>query len=404
MTNETPRSNRLHIGIFGAINSGKSSLINTLTGQEVSIVSPVAGTTTDPVLKNMELNGLGACVLIDTAGFEDTGALGVQRMEQTQKMVRQCDIALLVLSPQPGETEKELMNLFKQNSIPTLLVLTKTDTLPNGLEIQRELERQYNQKVIGFSSRTHAGLEELKEALSQVTVSRDGGEVSILGNLVTVGDRVILVMPQDTQAPVGRLILPQVQTLRELLDKGCIPICCTLEQYPTALSGLKQQPDLVITDSQVFKQVNELTPSNIRLTSFSILFANYKGDVASFIKGARSLDTLGGHAHILIAEACTHAPATEDIGRVKLPALLRKKLGQDIQFTICAGNDFPNDLTGFDLIIHCGGCMFNRTHVLHRIRMADKQGVPITNYGIALAHLNGMLDRVIHHHIINQLT
>lgn len=391
----TPRANRIHIGFYGKCNSGKSSLINAITGQQAAVVSDIAGTTTDPVNKSMELAGVGAVTLIDTAGFDDGSALGTLRMEQTRRAADRTDVAVVAYAGGDTEQELEWIARFREKGVPVVLTLSKSDTVEDVSEAVARLQRETGIKPVAVSSATGEGVDELLKAIAEAGRA-SSEEVSITGGLVAEGDVVMLVMPQDAQAPKGRLILPQVQTIRELLDKRCVVVSCVPETLERSLAALGAPPRLVITDSQAFAAVSRLTPPESMLTSFSVLFANYKGDVVSFVEGAAAIDRLTQGSRVLIAEACTHAPATEDIGRVKIPRLLRSRVGEDLRIDIAAGDDFPTDLSPYDLVIHCGGCMFNRRHVLSRIASAKAQGVPITNYGIAIAHLTGILGRVVY--------
>lgn len=390
---QTQRSNRTHIAVFGRRNAGKSSLVNALAGQAVSIVSDVAGTTTDVVWKNMELPGIGAVVLGDTAGFDDDGELGKMRVEATKKIVSRIDLALLVLhgNPHDCEFEKEWLLLLEKSAVPVVAVLGHCDRNNNADEWKRILDRD----VVAFSSVTNEGKDNLLAAMA-VALQKNQDDDDITHGLVSAGDIVVLVMPQDAQAPKGRLILPQVQTLRNLLDKHAIPLCCALEELEALLASLKEPPSLIITDSQVFAQVEKLKPEHTRLTSFSVLMARQKGDIEIFRKGAESLKHLSPKAKVLIAEACSHIPQNEDIGRVKLPGMLRKKFGEDLSITVVSGNDFPDNLADFDLVIHCGACMFTKRHVMARVNQAVAQNVPITNYGIAIAALTGIIDKVVY--------
>ena len=344
---------RLHIAFFGPVNSGKSTLVNAICGQEVSLVSSQPGTTTDPVRKTVELPGLGPCVLIDTAGLDDDSLLGPERRRRTLAILDEADIAVVL-----GDAPFVIPGEASVSHIP----------------------------VIHY----HRGesIESLLERLVKAAPKRE--EEWLTGDLVQYGDTVLLVMPQDSEAPKGRLILPQVQVLRELLDRGCIPVCCTPDSLTKAVETVT--PQLVITDSQVFGLVNRTIPAQWPLTSFSILLAGAKGDIQTYVEGAKAIDSLKPGDRVLIAEACTHVPDTEDIGRVKIPALLRKKVS--LQIDIAAGNDFPEDLSRYSLIIHCGACVATRTLVQHRIKKALLAGVPMTNYGIALAKLTGILDRI----------
>lgn len=419
----TPNAERIHIGIFGRCNSGKSSLVNALTGQQAAIVSHLAGTTTDPVRKGMEFPGLGAVVLTDTAGYDDTGGLGADRLAQTRRAAERCDIALMVVDGRLSDTDREWIGMFRRRGVPVVAALNKCDLPENPVGLADLFEQQTGIRPIPVSALTGQGVPALIKALAlaggdtgptmlpgttkadgdagraplpgTATAHDCGAGATITGELTGRGEVVLLVMPQDTQAPKGRLILPQVQTLRELLDKGCIAVSCTPGEMETALAAFAAPPALVITDSQVFAQVERFIPSDVPLTSFSVLFAHYKGDAAAFAEGAAAIDRLTATSRVLIAEACTHAPADEDIGRVKIPRLLRARAGEGLAVDVVGGEDFPDDLTLYDLVIHCGACMFNRRLVLARIARARKQGVPLTNYGIALAHLAGILHRVV---------
>lgn len=391
---QTPRSERLHIVLYGCTNSGKSSLINALTGQTVSLVSDTPGTTTDPVSKAMELPGLGACVLIDTAGFDDTNeSLGKLRIDRTRRTLQSADIAIVVLSSEELSPELEWITQLQEKNIPVIPVFNKADIHACPDALRTTLKEKTGLSPIIVSAHTGFGMDTLLETLRSTNTRTQSAE-TITGSLVSEGDTVLLVMPQDAQAPKGRLILPQVQTIRELLDKGCLPICCTPDTMKQALDALQHPPKLIITDSQAFKNVYEIKPAASLLTSFSILFAAYKGNIDSFVQGAQAIASLTPHSKVLIAEACTHAPVTEDIGRVKIPALLRKRISSSLQIEIVSGKDFPEDLTPYDLIIHCGACMFTRKMVMNRSERAQQQHVPMTNYGITMAYLTGILDKV----------
>lgn len=392
--NNTPSANRLHIGIFGKVNSGKSSLLNAFTGQEVSIVSDVAGTTTDVVTKAMEIAPLGPCVLIDTAGFDDTTLLGEVRIEKTHQAAEKCDMALLLIASTNNDCseEEKWYSYFVEKKIPVIVVLNKINDMENK-ELIDTMSSFSDKTPLWVNVKTGEGMDLVKEAL--VRNMPENFELPyITGDLVGESDVVMLVMPQDAQAPKGRLILPQVQTTRELLDKKCVIISVTPDKMEEALEQLKNPPKLIITDSQVFQQVYELKSEESMLTSFSVLFAAYKGDLPYYIEGAKAIDSLTESSRVLIAECCTHAPLTEDIGRVKIPNMLRNRFGVGIAVDIVSGTDFPNDLTKYDLIIQCGGCMFNRRYVLSRIDRAKEQQVPMTNYGVTIAHLTGILDKV----------
>lgn len=390
---DTPRANRLHIGIFGKRNSGKSSLLNALTGQDIALVSDVAGTTTDPVYKAMEIYGIGPCVFIDTAGFDDVGELGKMRVEKTKMAAEKTDIALVVFSGDDLDEEKKWIDMLKSRGTPVVLVLNKVDILAGAEEIAKKIEKEYGLKPILVSTREKVGIEKVRAAI--IELLPEGYEVkSITGRLAGEGDLVLLVMPQDIQAPKGRLILPQMQTLRDLLDKKCVVVSATTDMLDQALKGLVKPPELIITDSQVFKTVYDKKPEGSKLTSFSILFANYKGDLDYYVKSVEAIDNLTEDSKVLIAEACTHVPLEEDIGREKLPRMLRKRIGEKLTVEVVSGQDFPEDLSGYDLVIQCGACMFNRKHVLSRIERARSQGVPMSNYGVVIAYLTGILDKI----------
>ncbi len=389
----TPRSNRIHIGIFGKRNSGKSSLINALTGQEIAVVSDFAGTTTDPVYKAMEIHGLGACVFIDTAGLDDEGELGALRIKQTMRAMERTDIALIVCTDDQIDQELQWSKWLKEKNTPILWILNKADLHADSEQIARSIEKQCGQMPLIVSARNREGMEEIRRSMIG-QFPDETMERGIVGRLVSAGDVVMLVMPQDIQAPKGRLILPQVQTIRELLDRKCLVMSCTTENITSMLQALVEPPKLIITDSQVFKTVYELKPEASRLTSFSVLFAQYKGDIDYYIEGANAISQLTEKSKVLIAEACTHAPLTEDIGRVKIPRMLRKRIGEGLQIDMVSGTDFPEDLSSYDLVIHCGACMFNRKYVLNRVAQARNQHIPMTNYGVVIAYINGILDKI----------
>ncbi len=391
----TPSANRLHIALFGRRNSGKSSLINALTGQDTALVSDIPGTTTDPVSKAMELHGIGPCVIIDTPGFDDEGILGEMRIERTLKAIERTDIALLFCEENDLQDEKAWMEQLKAKNIPVILLLNKVDIRKDIATITATIEQTLHQKPLIVSAKEKRGMEDIRLAILE-KLPQDFEQPSITGDLVSENDLVLLVMPQDIQAPKGRLILPQVQTMRELLDKKCLVMSCTTDKLSQTLQAMAYPPKLIITDSQVFKTVYEQKPAESLLTSFSVLMAGYKGDIRQFIEGASAIDRLTEQSHVLIAEACAHAPQTEDIGRVKIPRLLRKKVGEGLQIDMVSGSDFPKDLSKYDLIIHCGACMFNRKHVMSRLERASAQEIPMTNYGITLAHLMGILDKIVY--------
>lgn len=390
---DTPNANRLHIALFGKRNSGKSSLVNALTGQDTAIVSDTPGTTTDLVSKAMEIHGIGACLFTDTPGFDDEGELGEMRIARTLKAIEKTDIALLLCEDDSSSCENEMLKQLKEKNIPVILILNKIDIRENSDASAAHIERQYNQRPLLVSAKEGIGIEEIRQAILEKLPS-DFGQQSITGTLVAENDLVLLVMPQDIQAPKGRLILPQVQTIRELLDKKCLVMTCTTDKLPETLQALARPPKLIITDSQIFKTVYEQKPEESKLTSFSVLFAGYKGDIHYYVESAAAIESLTESSRVLIAEACTHAPLSEDIGRVKLPRLLRKRIGEKLQIDIVGGTDFPQDLTPYSLVIHCGACMFNRKYVLSRIDRARKQHIPMTNYGVAIAYLNGILEQI----------
>lgn len=395
------RSNRYHIGIFGRRNAGKSTLLNALTGQDVSIVSDVAGTTTDTVWKNIELPGIGAAVIADTAGFDDIGELGNMRNERTKRASQQVDMAIILVTGKPDNAsfEIEWRDFFKKAEIPTIFVLTKCDSdTDSDADSDSDTDSDtwshvLGQEVLPISALNGKGIDVLLAKMASL-YSKDDNLDDITYSLVKAGDVVVLVMPQDASAPKGRLIQPQVVTLRNLLDKHALALCCAPEELSQMLENLKTPPALIITDSQVFAQVQPLTPKETKLTSFSVLMARHKGDIDTFREGADALMALPKNGKVLIAEACSHIPQNEDIGRVKLPRMLRKKFGDELQIDIVSGNDFPEDLSQYDLVIHCGACMFTRRHVLSRVRRAKAQNIPITNYGIAIAALTDILNKV----------
>ena len=398
----TPNANRLHIALFGKRNSGKSSLINALTGQDTALVSDTPGTTTDSVQKAMEIHGIGPCLFIDTPGFDDEGELGNRRIERTWKAVEKTDIALLLCAGggsaeetgEPDFTEElHWLEQLKAKNIPTILLINKADIRKNTASLAIRIKETFGSQPIPVSAKEKTGVELIRQAILE-KLPEDFDQQSITGSLVTEGDLVLLVMPQDIPAPKGRLILPQVQTMRELLDKKCLIMSCTTDKLRETLQALSRPPKLIITDSQVFKTVYEQKPEESRLTSFSVLFAGYKGDIRYYVKSASAIGSLTESSRVLIAEACTHAPLSEDIGRVKLPHLLRKRIGEKLSIDIVAGTDFPQDLTPYSLVIHCGACMFNRKYVLSRIERARLQNVPMTNYGVAIAFLNGILNQI----------
>ncbi|MBQ7853721.1 MAG: [Muribaculaceae bacterium] len=397
---QTPSSHRVHIAFFGRCNSGKSSLINALTGQEVAIVSEMAGTTTDSVLKPIELPGVGATILIDTPGLDDNTPLGNQRKAQSLKALDKTDIAVVLFHDEDTSVEEALIAQLSARKTPIIGVISKCDTMQNRASLAAKVNDIIGSEPIVLSATTREGIKQLLARLASLSLQETR---LITEGLCSAGDMVVLVMPQDAQAPKGRLIKPQVEVLRELLDRGCNTLCCTPEGLKASLNALNTPPQLIITDSQVFASVNEIVEEYRQqmerhqyplLTSFSILFARYKGDINTFVEGGKKLLSLTPSSRILIAEACSHIPQNEDIGRVKLPRMLRRRIGDSLTIDIVGGNDFPTDLSQYDLVIHCGACMFNRRLVMSRVAQAQAQNIAITNYGIAIAILTGIIDKV----------
>lgn len=382
--NETPRADRVHIGFFGKTNAGKSSTINLLTGGETALVSPVAGTTTDPVYKSMELLPVGPVVLIDTGGTDDTTELGRARMAKTVEVAKKTDVAVILTDG--GEPDEELETcraIFKKRGVPVVEVTNVHGDLPEERE----------EGAVYINALTGEGREEL---LSEITKSAQRTEdLTLTRGLVQAGDLVLLVMPQDIQAPKGRLILPQVQTIRDLLDADCRTVCVKTDDIPSVFDDFARTPALVITDSQIFAHVAENIPPGVPLTSFSILMGKKRGDIFAFVAGANAIRDLKPGSRVLIAEACTHHALKGDIAREKLPKLLEKEAGGPIDVTVCSGPTFPDNIEDYDLIVHCGACMINRSNMLSRIQEAKDAGVPVTNFGTALAYLSGILKRVV---------
>ena len=390
--NETPSSTRTHIAFLGRMNSGKSSLMNAFAGQEIAIVDNAAGTTTDPVRKSMEIHGIGPCVLIDTAGFDDAGTLGEKRVELTRQVAQETDLAIILFTQEHFEEECRWFRLFQEKSIPAVAVVSKADLQADAEALCDSIQKALHTEAICTSAVTREGIDALRERLIELTHREE--KRYITGTLCGPGDLVLLVMPQDPQAPEGRLILPQVQTIRELLDKHCLVMSCTTDEFPQAVAKLTEAPKLIITDSQVYRTIFDQKPAGSVLTSFSTLFAAWKGDMNYFVEGAKAIDRLKETDRVLIAEACTHAPMEEDIGRVKIPRLLRQRIGQGLTIDMAAGRKFPKNLEDYALIIQCGACMFNRTYVMNRVAEAKAKGIPMTNYGVAIAYLKGILDEV----------
>ena len=409
---QTPKANRVHIGFFGRCNAGKSTLINMLADQPVSLVSEVAGTTTDPVSKSMEILPLGPVVITDTAGIDDTSELGALRIEKSEEIIKKINLAVYVLRNDKAPTADDMMwlNKLKQNNVPIALFINEInafdsesahDNDSNGNDTNLNYVDAYPDlsaiaTVVGStdftSNRDRLTLLDLLGGLTPLDVE---GEQSLLQGLVDPGDTIILVCPIDSAAPKGRLILPQVQTIREILDHKGLALVCQTEELPTMLNKLSQKPKLVITDSQAFEAVNALTPADIPLTSFSILMARFKGKLQDLVTGVKALNNLKPGARVLISEGCTHRRQCDDIGTVKIPMWLKKKGHTDLQLEFTSGGAFPKDVSGYDLIIHCGACMLTRREVLRRIDCAVVQGTPIVNYGVLIASLHGILERAI---------
>lgn len=398
--NNTPAAERVHIGIFGRRNAGKSSLINALTSQNLAIVSDVKGTTTDPVAKSMELLPLGPVVLIDTPGLDDTGDLGALRVQKAHQTLNKTDIAILVVDASSGVTaeDQRILSRIREKQIPCLVAVNKSD-LDSAGEIPK-LPDSSAIEVLPVSAKTGQGIEKLKERIAALAPKEEENR-RIVGDLLSPGDLVCLVIPIDKAAPKGRLILPQQQTIRDILDTGALALAVRDTELKAALEGqdgrLGLHPALVITDSQAFASVASIVPPHIPLTSFSILFARYKGSLKALAEGARALDTLKKGDHILVSEGCTHHRQCGDIGTVKLPALIRRHTGlaapEDLRFSFTSGTEFPEDLSGYRMVIHCGGCMLNEREMKFRMACARNAGVPMTNYGTAIAHMNGILER-----------
>lgn len=385
--NDTPSGERVHIGFFGRRNAGKSSLVNAVTGQELSVVSDIRGTTTDPVYKAMELLPLGPVEIIDTAGFDDEGELGELRVKKTRQILAKTDIAVLVadITQKFSDCENDLISLFKEREIPYIIAYNKSDLTDKNFNSQNE---------ISVSAENKTNIYELKEKIAAL-IKNQGTEKRIVGDLISKNDLLVLVTPIDKAAPKGRMILPQVQTLRDILDSNAMAVFTTESELAETLEKLAVPPKLVITDSQAFAEVNKIVPENVPLTSFSILMARYKGFLETAVRGAAEINLLENGAEILISEGCTHHRQCGDIGSVKLPALLEKFTGKKFNIRLSSGRDFPEDLSDFSLVIHCGACMLNEKETVYRRKSAEMQGIPFTNYGIAIAYMNGILKRTI---------
>ncbi len=394
--NATPMANRVHIGIFGKRNAGKSSVINAVTGQSLAIVSDVAGTTTDPVLKAMELLPLGPVVMIDTPGLDDVGELGLMRVQKAYQILNKTDIALIVIDGSVGMTEEDLKILerIRAKNIPYVVVRNKKD-LPaakDGVDVPADWLTEEN--TISVSTATGENIYELKELIAKQAPKEDDSR-TIVRDLLEENDFVVLVVPIDSAAPKGRLILPQQQTIRDILEAGAASIVTRDNELPNTLAALGKKPRLVITDSQVFGKVSKDVPADIPLTSFSILMARYKGDLETNVKGARALEQLQDGDTVLISEGCTHHRQCEDIGTVKLPRWIKEHTGKDLHFVFTSGTEFPLDLSPYQLIVHCGGCTLNEREMKYRLKCAEDQNIPMTNYGICIAYINGILERSI---------
>ena len=410
---QTPKANRIHIGFFGRCNAGKSTLINMLTDQPVSLVSDVAGTTTDPVSKAMEILPLGPVVITDTAGIDDTTELGALRMEKTEEVVKKINLAVYVLrtDEEPTSDDMHWLGLLKQNNVPVALFINEINAVPNNLT---ESKASIGRDILGERYiADHTGLSELVTVIGSADFTSDAkrlelldllggltpldveGEQTLLQGLVEEGDTIILVCPIDSAAPKGRLILPQVQTIREILDHKGLALVCQTEELPAMIHSLKNPPKMVICDSQAFDRVDELTSDSIPLTSFSILMARFKGKLQDLVAGVKAIKNLKAGSKVLISEGCTHRRQCDDIGTVKIPNLLKKQGYTDLQLEFTSGGAFPKDVSQYDLIIHCGACMLTRREVLRRIECAVVQGTPIVNYGVLIAALHGILERAI---------
>lgn len=394
--NTTPTSNRVHIAFFGQTNTGKSSLINAITNQSIALVSDVSGTTTDPVYKAMELLPLGPVMLIDTAGLNDSSQLGALRKEKTLEVLNKTDVGIIVFDPHLPDhpIDIDLLKLLRQKKIPVLGVINKIDLTPISDEAMKEWRQKLDIPIYSVSAQTGEGIPELKEAIAK-TVPDEEDKFKIVGDLISPGDFVVLVTPIDKAAPKGRLILPQQQTIRDILESDAIAIVCKEHELRETLDKLGTPPALVITDSQAFLKVAADTPNHIPMTSFSILFARHKGDLNTLVKGAAAIARLEDGDKILIAEGCTHHKQSDDIGTVKIPRWLRQNTGKELHFDHVSGVSFTKDVTQYKLIIHCGACMLNQRAMTHRLEQAESYGVPIVNYGVLIADVFGILDRAL---------
>ena len=393
---ETPKASRLHIAIFGRRNAGKSSLINALTNQDIALVSSIPGTTTDPVYKAMEILPIGPVMIIDTAGIDDVGELGELRIERTRQVLNKADLAIVVLDAEVGlaEEEKTLISDINKRNMPIVAVVNKSDLISAKTSVLDKWESELGIKILAVSAKEKFGLEELKGSIIKAAPT-DWEGPPIIGDLISEGDAVVLVVPVDSAAPKGRLILPQVQTIRDIIDKDAYSIVAKETQLKQALKDLAKPPKLVVTDSQAFAGVSADTPEDVLLTSFSILFARHKGDLETFVMGAKAIAALRPGDKVLIAEACTHHRQEDDIGQVKIPRWLNKAVGGQLEYEWYSGGGFPSGLSSYKMIIHCGACMITRREMLYRLSVARQQDVPIVNYGVLIAYLHGILDRAL---------
>ena len=386
--NKTNSGNRIHIGFFGKVNAGKSSIINAFAKRDISIVSDKKGTTTDPVYKSMEIKSLGPCLLMDTPGITDDTELGEKRLKRTEEVILKTDIAAVVVSDRDTSSEKELIKKFKDT--PVLILINKIDELSKE-DIKKIRDDFSDFKVVEVSAIKNQGFDILLEELLKFKPKK---EEKLFDGLVKEKDLVLLVIPQDIAAPKNRLILPQVQAIRELLDKNAMVMMVKLEELSDILLILNKKPDLIVADSSVFLEVYEKKPADVKLTSFSVLFAKLKGDIDEYMRGVEALKKLNENSKILIAECCTHAPAEEDIGRIKIPNMIRKKVGKNLKVDVTSGSAFPENISDYDLIIQCGGCMLNSKNIKNRIKTAQEKSIPITNYGIFIAYFKGILEKI----------
>ncbi len=386
--NDTVSAERVHIGFFGLRNAGKSSVVNAVTGQSLAVVSDVKGTTTDPVKKAMELLPIGPVVIIDTPGIDDEGDLGLKRVEKTREILAKTDVAVLVVDVLKGKQQEDLQLIkeFEQRNVPYIVAYNKSDLSENDVEIK--------ENEILVSSKNGANIHELKEKIGALSKIKAEPKY-IVSDLLEKSDIVVLCMPIDESAPKGRLILPQQMTIREILDSNSTAVCCQVQELAGTIKALSKKPKLVITDSQAFEQVSKIVPADIKLTSFSILMARYKGELKALVDGANALKSIKNRDKILISEGCSHHRQCNDIGTVKLPGWIKKYTGAEPEFTFTSGGEFPQDLSGFSLVVHCGGCMLNEREMKNRLSIAAEQGVPIVNYGVAIAKMNGILERSI---------